>query len=160
MICRVGLSSTAPVFHIARALSDDVCRLGEHLSATVIIGLDDPYCLRPNDEGPLIAVPLLGGRNPRPVARAVLAQSKAVVCCNEVEAVLARNHAPQSAVILAGLKPAGPLAPESPLDRALVREVLNDYPQLRACLGIEDQPSTDPIASLAMSCLEAVLWVS
>ena len=161
MICRMGLAAANPTRRVAQTVAARATNLGVALEATLLLGLDDPYVVPAGDPGPLVAVPLLGSAQPGPLARALLTQSHAVVCCWPEEAArVARYVRSTTPLVLVALDNGGPLAPSSPMDRACINGVLRHHPDLTNSLGRREHPAGDPIDALVMACLEAVVAAS
>ena len=161
MNCRVGLDEANPLTGLAHDVATRAAALGAGLKGTILLGLDDPYCVSPGDPGPLIAVPLLDGRRPTPLARARIEQADVVVCCDAQEmARLGRSALRTPRFVSASLAPGGPLAPSSPLDRVAAQAVLEEHPELAKHLGQLGKHGEDPIDTLVMACLEAIVLVS
>jgi hypothetical protein len=160
MKCRVGLDGEHPLGALADKVVSRVGQLGDHFTATVIVGIDDPYCIRPDDVGPRVFLPLVGDARPRPVGRDLLRLSNAIVCADDRETFLVAACAPSVPLIVAQLASTGPLGPSSPVARAGVREVLHRHPDLTQRVYHPDFDEVDPIDVLALACLEAVLLCS
>ncbi len=157
MKCRVGLNEAHPLVDIARRTASAATQLGEHLTGTVVFGLDDPYCFHPDDTGPRILVPMTGGSPPSALGKALLTLSSVVVAAGPADARIVQQCAPGVPLVRSDLHPDGPLKPRSPIERAQVNDILRERMELRSRVHAKANERVDPIEALALSCIEAVL---
>lgn len=163
MIARIGLteSADAPTREFASVLA---CRLAHinsdaAVEAIVILGLGEPYALRPDDPPVRVFVPLLHGRRPGPIAREQLRWAPGIVITHDSERRWMSETATDPAVVIATMAAAGPILPSSPVDRHAVSNVMRKYGPLSSSLALQSADG-DPVEIVAQACLECALAVA
>lgn len=133
--------------------------LAPHLDAIALLGVGDPFLVRPGDPALKVVVPLLGGERPDAIARRQLESASAVVLLDGAEATdeLAETMTVAVEGSAAGL---GFLRTASAFDEMQAEVALGGLADLRRCIhGARASAIETPITpgQLADAVIEAVI---